>query len=170
MTTTLRKMVCVLQALSQMPTQQLLPSIKDAVSRIAASGELNYNQLSLAAKVEHILAAVGRSMTAQDISQRASELRVAIWCSEPVMPIAKFLQSAWSGKVYKDEFEECSWVCPVAQAACSLETAMLSPFCYMAGTAPSLAKEQRSSAGLSLALRPSLRQPRLSPRLGGISR
>ena len=67
-------------------------SIKDAVSRIAASGELNYNQLSLAAKVEHILAAEGRSMTAQDISQRASELGWQFG-AQNVMPIAKFLQS-----------------------------------------------------------------------------
>ena len=67
-------------------------SIKDAVSRIAASGKLNYNQLSLAAKVEHILAAEGRSMTAQDICQRASELGWQFG-AQNVMPISKFLQS-----------------------------------------------------------------------------
>ena len=78
-------------------------NIKDAVSRIAASGELDYNQLSLAAKVEHILAAEGRSMTAQDISQRASELGWQFG-AQNVMPIAKFLQSLGSRKVHKDEF------------------------------------------------------------------
>ena len=72
--------------------QAIADGIEDAVSRISESGDLDYNQLSLAAKVAHILEAEGRSMTAQDITLRATELGWQFG-DQNVMPIAKFLQS-----------------------------------------------------------------------------
>ena len=75
-------------------------SIEGAVSHIAKSGDLDYNQLSLAAKVVHILDAEGRSMTAQDISLRATELGWQFG-AQNVMPIAKFLESLGLVKVTK---------------------------------------------------------------------
>ena len=66
--------------------------IQGAVERISQSGNLDYNQLSLAAKIAHIVESESRPMTAGDISSRAAELG---WRVNPgvVLPVAGFLQS-----------------------------------------------------------------------------
>lgn len=70
---------------------ELAGEIRQAMQRVSGSHHLDYRQLSLAAKIAHIIDSEDRPMTAEDISSCARELG---WYVSPeiVNPVAEFLE------------------------------------------------------------------------------
>ncbi len=66
--------------------------IGQAASRITSSGDLDYNQLSLAAKVSYVLDADPQPLTADTICSRAEKLGWDVG-QESILPVTRFLQS-----------------------------------------------------------------------------